>query len=103
MGCVYQLASAEALVAELVDIERSAGPVENKFGEQLDGHRRVHEAVTGEAAGAQEALNLGLAQYRVFIGGHFIESRPCPCNGRICQGRAAPASFLPDLCNERFV
>ena len=47
MGRVYRLAHAETLDAELVDIERRTGSVEDEFGEQFHSHGRVHKALYG--------------------------------------------------------
>src|SRR5579871_6020110 len=96
---MYQPSIAEPFQAELLDIHCGACAVQDQLGQQLRGHWRVHEAVTGEAASAQEALHSGFAQDGMLVGRHLVEARPGARDRQLSKGRTASSSLTLYCCD----
>src|SRR2546429_7814876 len=93
----------KALDAKKFNGKRFACPIEHQFSRQFRGHRRVHEAVTGEAAGTEKTLDPCFAQDGMLVGRHFVEARPVVYYWCISERGAALASFDLELWPEAFI
>src|SRR2546421_12705093 len=68
---------SESLHAERFGIEEARFAVQDQFGDEASGRGRVHDAVTAEAVGEEEAAQRGcFADDRVMIGRHLVETSP---------------------------
>src|SRR5207249_1716726 len=80
-----EIAAREARVRQCGDIERRLA-ARDELGDRLARGRRVHEPMTAEPGGANEARDaIDVTEDRMFVGRVFVEARPSGLHVRLLE------------------
>src|ERR1019366_47659 len=75
---VQQRALRETGWTQNLDLAHNTGfAVQDQVGNDLARCGRVHDAMSAETVGTEEALNVGLPDDGMMIGRHLVKARPC--------------------------